>query len=215
MAMRIFAFVKGNRSASQCDKIVSASQSFILRFRVSLDTHEEVHHTFVTIGELPYLNRDLLNVSMRLIQTHTKLGREHLPISATAVVISVWGIPWGVIPWWRSVIGSSAINVWIRWVVTTVRIIKTAPWRWVVIDGPTSSGRRSITTTTVVIIVATARWASIAVTITTRAISTGWAASIIILGKVGSTWGRGSGSSSVTGNIRLSLESFSGHQNKK
>jgi len=125
-------------------------------------------------------------------------------VTRTRALIIIWRLSWWVIPWWRTIVGRSPVGVWVRWVVTTVWILETSTWGRVIIDRATSSRRRAVATT-IIIIVTTARRASVAVTLTTRAVSTGWSTAVVVIGRIGSTRGRGTGTSSVTGNVRLSI----------
>jgi hypothetical protein len=104
------------------------------------------------------------------------------------------------------------VHIRIRRVVTAVWILKSATWRWVVVNWPTSSRRRAISTT-VIIVVATAGGASITIattSLTARAISSGGSTTFIII-RVRSSTGR-SRATLITGNIRLGLGKFSSHE---
>jgi len=91
-----------------------------------------------------------------------------------------------------------------RRVVTAVRIVETTAARgWVVINWTTSSWRRTAITTAIVIVVATTGGAPVTIAITTRAVATRWTTTIIIIG-IGSA-SRGAGSSSITGDLWLSV----------
>lgn len=141
-----------------------------------------------------------------------RFGKDDLPVAATTVsVISISGISWWVISWRRAIIrwSTMSIDVWVSWrVIATIRIIKTSTtWWWVIIDRTTRSRWwRTTITTTVIIIIRTTRWASIAIGITSRTITSGWTTSIIIINGVRSSsrhWG--SRSSTITRDIRLGL----------
>ena len=141
--------------------------------------------------------------------------KEDIPITAGTIIIRWRIVSWWIIPWWRSIIRSPAIDVRIRGIVTTIRILEPATRRWIIINRTTSSWRRTVSPT-IIIIIATARWTSITITITTRTVSTRRATTIIVIRGVGSTRHRGSGSGPVTGDIRLSLVmSVDSHRKRK
>ena len=130
---------------------------------------------------------------------------EDVLVTASAIIVCGRIVSWGVIPWWRSIIRSPAIDVRIRGIITTVRILEPATRGWIIINRTTSSWRRTVSTSTIIIIVATARWAPITISITTRAITTGRATTIVFIRRVGSTRSGRSGAGTVTGDIWLSL----------
>ena len=90
------------------------------------------------------------------------------------------------------------------WVVATIRIIKaTAARRRIIINRWAGSWRRTAITSTIIIIVTTARWASVTITVTTRAVSSEWSAAVVVI-RVWSA-SRRAGTGSVAGDVRLGL----------
>lgn len=111
----------------------------------------------------------------------------------------------GIVPWRGS---TMAIHIWIRrWVVSTIRIFKTAGtarW-WIVVDWAPSGWRSAVAATIIIIITTTSR-ASITITaIPTRTVTSTWAPTIIVIHGIRPTTWRSRSTPVTRRDIRLRI----------
>jgi hypothetical protein len=132
-----------------------------------------------------------------------------LPVAATAIIVGISGISGRVVPWRWSVVRGSAICIWVRRrVVPAIRIIKTTTTgRRIVINRRAATRRGTTITRTIIVIIAPSRRTPITVPVTARAVSAGWAATVIVV-RIRST-SRRTRSTSIARCLRLGLNYIS------